>query len=228
MANTPPLKLTRNQLAAFLKDHESIKAFENLFNLTEAIAPEAVQDALVAAESAGASALQAQALALQAANDALSTAAVAEARANVALQTANDARTMAELAATDPYQLASSASTIGGNAFTGAQTVAFVALVDAATIDTDAALSNHFRVTLGGNRTLANPTNMRDGGIYNWRVRQPSAGGPWVINSYGSLFRWNAGVPVYPTAANAVLRITGQYVAADNVIECTWTSGWVV
>ena len=102
MANTPPLKLTRNQLAAFLKDHESIKAFENLFNLTEAIAPDTVQDALVAAESAGASALQAQALALQAANDALSTATVAEARANVALQTANDARTMAELAATNP------------------------------------------------------------------------------------------------------------------------------
>lgn len=102
MANTPPLKLTRNQLAAFLKDHESIKAFENLFNLTEAIAPDTVQDALVAAESAGASAFQAQALALQAANDALSTAAVAEARANAALQAANDARTMAELAATNP------------------------------------------------------------------------------------------------------------------------------
>jgi hypothetical protein len=116
----------------------------------------------------------------------------------------------------------------GGNSFKGAQTVAFVALVDAATIDTDAALSNHFRVTLGGNRTLANPTNMRDGGIYNWRVRQPAAGGPWVISSYGSLFRWNAGVPVYPTGANAVLRITGQYVGSDNVIECTWTSGWVV
>jgi hypothetical protein len=116
----------------------------------------------------------------------------------------------------------------GGNSFKGAQTVAFVALVDAATIGTDAALSNHFRVTLGGNRTLANPTNMRDGGIYNWRVRQPAAGGPWVISSYGSLFRWNAGVPVYPTGANAVLRITGQYVGSDNVIECTWTSGWVV
>lgn len=102
MANTPPLKLTRNQLAAFLKDHESIKAFENLFNLTEAIAPDTVQNALVAADSAGASALQAQALALQAANDALSTAAVAEARASVALQAANDARAMAELAATTP------------------------------------------------------------------------------------------------------------------------------
>jgi hypothetical protein len=99
---TPPLKLTRNQLAAFLKDHESIKAFENLFSLTENIAPDAVQDALVAAESASASASQAQALALQASNDALATAAVAEARANVALQTANDARTLAEMASLAP------------------------------------------------------------------------------------------------------------------------------
>ncbi len=100
--NTPPLGLTRDQLATFLKDHEQIKAFENLFRLTENIAPDAVQDALISAESASASASQAQALALQASNDALATAAVAEARASVALQAANDARTMAELAATNP------------------------------------------------------------------------------------------------------------------------------
>ena len=219
---TPPLKLTRNQLAAFLKDHKSIKAFENLFSLTENIAPDAVQDALVAAESASASANQAQALVMQAANDALATAAVAEARANVALQTANDARTMAELAATDPYPLASSASTIGGNAFTGAQTVAFVALVDAATIDTDAALSNHFLVTLGGNRTLANPTNMRDGGIYNWRVKQDGTGSRTL--AYGSKFKWAGGtIPALSTTAAYVDRITGQYVAADDVIECSMT-----
>ena len=136
MANTPPLKLTRNQLAAFLKDHESIKAFENLFNLTEAIAPEAVQDALVAAESAGASALQAQALALQAANDALSTAAVAEARANVALQTANDARTMAELAATAPqHHVApdSNYSSIVAAKWNKSATVSFAELIPTST-----------------------------------------------------------------------------------------------
>jgi len=121
-----------------------------------------------------------------------------------------------------------SARLTGGNSFTGAQTVAFVALTDAATITTDAALSNSFGVTLGGNRTLANPTNMRNGGIYNWRIKQPASGGPWSTTAYGSAFRFPAGNPVYPVAANSVLRITGQYHAGDNVLECSWTAGWVV
>ena len=41
------------------------------------------------------------------------------------------------------------------NVFTKAQTVTPVALTDAASIATDASLSNDFTVTLGGNRTLA-------------------------------------------------------------------------
>lgn len=102
MANTPPLKLTRNQLAAFLKDHESIKAFENLFNLTEAIAPDIVQEVTVLAESARSSANQAEGIAIQAINDAMISAASAEARASLAMQTASEAKTMAELAALAP------------------------------------------------------------------------------------------------------------------------------
>lgn len=38
-----------------------------------------------------------------------------------------------------------------------------VALTDAATIVVDASLGNHFRVTLGGNRTLGAPSNPTDG-----------------------------------------------------------------
>jgi hypothetical protein len=115
-----------------------------------------------------------------------------------------------------------SARLTGGNSLTGAQTVAFVALTDAATIATDAGLSNHFSVTLGGNRTLANPTNMRDGGIYNWRITQDGTGSRTL--AYGSKFKWPGGTaPVLSTAANAIDRITGQYVAADDVIECAIT-----
>src|SRR4051812_15147750 len=36
-------------------------------------------------------------------------------------------------------------------------------LTDAATINTDCAVNNVFKVTLAGNRTLANPTNMQAG-----------------------------------------------------------------
>lgn len=113
----------------------------------------------------------------------------------------------------------------GGNQFTGAQTVAFVTLTDAATINTDANLSNSFAVTLGGNRTLANPTNMRDGGIYNWRVKQDGTGSRTL--AYGSKFKWPAGTaPVLSTAGGAVDVIVGQYHAADDRIEAVCTNGF--
>lgn len=49
-------------------------------------------------------------------------------------------------------------------------------LVDASTIATDASLGNHFRVTLGGNRTLGNPTNPLDGQRIIWELIQDGAG----------------------------------------------------
>jgi hypothetical protein len=51
-----------------------------------------------------------------------------------------------------------------------------VALSDAATIATDASLGNHFRVTLGGNRTLGNPTNPTDGQRATWELIQDGTG----------------------------------------------------
>lgn len=52
----PPLGLTRDQLATFLKDHEQIKQFENLFAITAAIAPDVVQEVNIAAGTAQATA----------------------------------------------------------------------------------------------------------------------------------------------------------------------------
>jgi len=49
-------------------------------------------------------------------------------------------------------------------------------LTDAATIATNAALGNHFRVTLGGNRTLGNPTNPTDGQKIIWELIQDATG----------------------------------------------------
>ncbi len=49
-------------------------------------------------------------------------------------------------------------------------------LTDAATIATDASLGNHFRVTLGGNRTLGNPTNPVDGQKVMWELIQDATG----------------------------------------------------
>lgn len=51
-----------------------------------------------------------------------------------------------------------------------------VTLTDAATIATDASLGSGFRVTLGGNRTLGNPTNAKDGQMLLWEIIQDATG----------------------------------------------------
>jgi len=61
MATNPRIKLglTRDQLAIFLKDHEQIKQFENLFAVADAIAPDVVNEVNIAAGTAQATAIQA-------------------------------------------------------------------------------------------------------------------------------------------------------------------------
>jgi hypothetical protein len=83
-------------------------------------------------------------------------------------------------------------------------------LTDAATINTDASLSQAFKVTLGGNRTLANPTNLVSGATYLFLVVQDGTGSRTL--AYGNLFTWPGGtVPTLSTGANAVDLITAVY-----------------
>lgn len=58
MATNPRIRLglTRDQLATFLKDHEQIKQFENLFAVADAIAPDVVTEVNIAAGTAQATA----------------------------------------------------------------------------------------------------------------------------------------------------------------------------
>jgi hypothetical protein len=58
MATNPRIRLglTRDQLATFLKNHEQIKQFENLFAVADAIAPDVVQEVNIAAGTAQATA----------------------------------------------------------------------------------------------------------------------------------------------------------------------------
>lgn len=57
---------------------------------------------------------------------------------------------------------------------------------DAATIATDAASADHFRVTLGGNRTLGAPTNPIDGHRVLWELIQDATGGRTLTLASGS------------------------------------------
>lgn len=111
---------------------------------------------------------------------------------------------------------------VGGNAFTGAQVVAFSTLTDGATITPDATLSNHFVVTLAGNRVLANPTGLQDGGIYNFWIKQDGTGSRTL--TYGSLYKWPGGtVPTLTTTAAGLDLIIAQYNATLNILACAIT-----
>jgi hypothetical protein len=102
------------------------------------------------------------------------------------------------------------ASLATAQTFTKSQNVSAVALTDAANISTDASLGNTFTVTLGGNRTLDNPTNLVAGGVYRWAVTQDGTGSRTL--AYGTLFKWSGGTaPTLTTTAAAIDSITAIY-----------------
>lgn len=73
-------------------------------------------------------------------------------------------------AALSPYLLKA------GGTMTGAFIESVSTLTDAANISVDATLGNIFTVTLGGNRTLSNPTGAVNGQRLTFRVRQDGSG----------------------------------------------------
>ena len=94
-------------------------------------------------------------------------------------------------------------------------------LVDGATITIDGNTGINFRVTLGGNRTLANPTNMKTGQSGIIIVTQDGTGGRTL--SYGSNWRFAGGAAtggVLSTSANAV-DVISYYVRSDGTIIAT-------
>lgn len=99
-----------------------------------------------------------------------------------------------------------------------------IPLADAAVITPDFAAAKFFTVTLGGNRTLANPVNVAPGG-YLLRVKQDGTGGRTL--AWGNRFRFPAGqIPLLSTAAGAedilsVVSFGGDelYVAANYNLQ---------
>lgn len=81
----PPLGLTRDQLSMFLKDHEQIKQFENLFAIAAGIAPDAVQAATILAGNADAKAIQALGMIAAMAQEAAVSCSVTDVKATQAL-----------------------------------------------------------------------------------------------------------------------------------------------
>lgn len=87
--------------------------------------------------------------------------------------------------------------------WTRAQNFNATTLTDAANITWDAQLNQVASVTLAGNRTLDNPTNMKDGATYILTVKQDATGSRTL--SFGSAYKFPGGTaPTLTAAANAV------------------------
>lgn len=88
------------------------------------------------------------------------------------------------------------------NTFTAAQRGAYVPLTDGATITPDFALANQYRVQLGGNRTLANPSNLVAGQSGAIDIYQDSTGSRTLAYQWGWQFAGGT-APTLTTTARA-------------------------
>ena len=116
------------------------------------------------------------------------------------------------LAVTDPttdrtITLPNATGTVGllelAQSFSAAQRGSISALTDGTTITADFALANNFSVTLGGNRTLANPSNLTAGQSGAIFITQDGTGSRTL--AFGSHWDFSAGTaPTLTTTASAV------------------------
>ena len=93
-----------------------------------------------------------------------------------------------------------------------------VTLTDAATVTIDGDTGINFNLVLGGNRTLANPINMKPGQSGRIRIRQDATGGRTL--AFGANWLFAGGDPTLSTAANAIDAIA-YFVNSASEIEAT-------
>ena len=137
----------------------------------------------------------------------------------------NDAGTMVQVALTDfdtyfDGSLSFPALTTA-NTFSATQSGSITALSDGANISVNLAANNHFSVTLAGNRTLDNPTNIVAGTSGSFFITQDGTGSRTL--SYGSQYDFAGGTaPTLTTTAAAVDRI--DYIARTTTsLHCVFT-----
>lgn len=119
---------------------------------------------------------------------------------------------------------ADTAKTDVAQSFTAAQRGAISALTDGSTITPDFAVANNFSVTLGGNRTLANPTNLTAGQSGSIFITQDGTGSRTL--AYGSYWDFAGGTaPTLSTTASAVDRID-YVVRTTTSIHAVFTANY--
>ena len=114
--------------------------------------------------------------------------------------------------------------TTNGQTVTGGVRSNIVTLTDAANIAYDMDDGNNATVTLGGNRTLDNPSNVTVGQSGSIFILQDGTGNRTL--SYGSAFDFAGGTPpTLSTGANAVDRID-FVVRTTSSIHCVFTANY--
>lgn len=96
-------------------------------------------------------------------------------------------------------------------------------LTDGASIAWDLRTQPVAKVTLGGNRTMNAPTNMREGATYTLRVIQDGTGSRTI--SWNSVFKWEGGAaPTLSTAASSQ-DVLSFYCDGTNMIGAVFARG---
>ena len=119
---------------------------------------------------------------------------------------------------------ATNAVTDTAQTFTAAQRGTIGTLTDGATITPDFATANNFTVTLAGNRTIANPTNLTAGQSGSIFIVQDGTGSRTA--AWGSYWDFAAGTaPTLTTTASAVDRVD-YVVRSSTSIHTVFTGNY--
>ena len=134
------------------------------------------------------------------------------AAASYTLTLPNNTGTNSQFLTTNGSGVLSWSSPAGGvslsvaNTWTAGQRAEITTLTDGATVTPDLNDSNNYVLVLGGNRTIANPTNITAGQSGSIFITQDGTGGRTA--SWGSYWDWAAGTaPTLSTGASQVDRI---------------------
>lgn len=141
------------------------------------------------------------------------------------------AQATADQAIIDAATAQGTANTALSNAATAQATVNALAqrdvpspLTDAPNIAVNATAHNSFSVTLGGNRTLDAPSNLADGMLLNFAIRQDATGGRTL--AFNAIYDFGAaGTPTLSTTASVVDYVMGYYDATSNKILASFRKG---
>ena len=114
--------------------------------------------------------------------------------------------------------------TTSSDSVAGRFAVEVATLTDGATITPDFGANQNFTVTLGGNRTLANPTNKVVGQTGSIFIVQDGTGSRTL--SYGTDYEFSGGTaPTLTTTASAVDRID-YVIRSSTSIHCVFTGNY--